>query len=119
VKYRTDYLIITTFFSFFLNRSANGKNGKDAERLASAEAVQPRLALSVVRQFPTKTIILGNMEMETAEIVASRIRAALQYIEPERLILAPDGGMKYLPLEVAFGKLCVLVEGTRRVRQEV
>jgi 5-methyltetrahydropteroyltriglutamate--homocysteine methyltransferase len=59
------------------------------------------------------------MEVETPEIVARRIRSALQYVEPERLILAPDCGMKYLPREVAFGKLCALVEGARIVRQEL
>jgi len=58
------------------------------------------------------------MEVETSETVAGRIRYALQYVEPERLILAPDCGMKYLPREVAFGKLCALVEGARIVRQE-
>jgi 5-methyltetrahydropteroyltriglutamate--homocysteine methyltransferase len=88
------------------------------------ETAQPHLDLSVLRQFTDKTLIvgvlnLGDMEVETPEIVAGRIRSALQYIEPERLILAPDCGMKYLPREVAFGKLCALVEGTRIVRQEL
>ncbi len=90
----------------------------------SIETAQPQLDLSVLRQFPDKTLIvgvlnLGDMEIETPETVASRIRAALQYVEPERLILAPDCGMKYLPREVAFGKLCALVEGARIVRQEL
>ena len=93
-------------------------------RQISLEAAQPRLDLSVLRQFPQKTIIvgvlnLGDMEVETPETVAGRIRSALQYVEPERLILAPDCGMKYLPREVAFGKLCALVEGARIVRQEL
>ena len=57
------------------------------------------------------------MEIETPETVAARIRRALEYVEPERLILAPDCGMKYLPREVAFGKLCALVEGARIVRR--
>jgi 5-methyltetrahydropteroyltriglutamate--homocysteine methyltransferase len=88
------------------------------------EAAQPKLDLSILRRFPTKTIILGvlnlgDMEVETPEIVAARIRSALEYIEPERLVLAPDCGMKYLPREVAFGKLQALVEGTRLVRQEL
>ncbi len=92
-------------------------------RQISLEAAQPHLDLSVLRQFPQKTIIvgvlnLGDMEVETPETVAGRIRSALQYVEPERLILAPDCGMKYLPREVAFGKLCALVEGARIVRQE-
>jgi 5-methyltetrahydropteroyltriglutamate--homocysteine methyltransferase len=62
---------------------------------------------------------LGDMEVETPEAVAGRVRSALQYVEPERLILAPDCGMKYLPREVAFGKLCALVGGVRIVRQEL
>jgi 5-methyltetrahydropteroyltriglutamate--homocysteine methyltransferase len=88
------------------------------------ETAQPQLDLSVLRHFPHKDLILGvlnlgDMEVETPEIVAGRIRSALQYVEPERLILAPDCGMKYLPREVAFGKLCALVEGARIVRQEL
>ena len=90
----------------------------------SVEAAQPNLELSVLRQLAPKTIILGvlnlgDMEVETPEIVAKRIRNALQYVEPDHLILAPDCGMKYLPREVAFGKLCALVEGTSMVRQEL
>jgi len=90
----------------------------------SIEAAQPHLDLSVLRQLDNKTIIvgvlnLGDMEVETPETVAARIRSALQYVEPERLILAPDCGMKYLTREVASGKLCALVEGARIVRQEL
>ena len=90
----------------------------------SIEAAQPNLDLSVLRQLANKTIIvgvlnLGDMEVETPETVAGRIRSALQYVEPERLILAPDCGMKYLPREVAFGKLRALVDGARIVRQEL
>jgi len=93
-------------------------------RQISLEAAQPRLDLSILRQLAPKTLIvgvldLGDMEVETPEIVAGRVRSALQYVEPERLILAPDCGMKYLPREVAFGKLCALVEGVRIVRQEL
>jgi 5-methyltetrahydropteroyltriglutamate--homocysteine methyltransferase len=93
-------------------------------RQISIEAAQPRLDLSVLRQLAQKTIIvgvlnLGDIQVETPEIVAGRIRSALQYVEPESLILAPDCGMKYLPRDVAFGKLCALVEGARVVRQEL
>jgi 5-methyltetrahydropteroyltriglutamate--homocysteine methyltransferase len=93
-------------------------------RQISIEAAQPHLDLAALRQFAQKTIIvgvlnLGDMDVETPETVAGRIRSALQYVEPERLILAPDCGMKYLPREVAFGKLCALVEGARIVRQEL
>ncbi len=90
----------------------------------SLEAAQPNLDLSVLRELAGKTIILGvlnlgDMEIETPQTVARRIRAALHYVEPERLILAPDCGMKYLPRAVAFGKLCALVEGARIVREEL
>jgi 5-methyltetrahydropteroyltriglutamate--homocysteine methyltransferase len=90
----------------------------------SIEAAQPDLDLSDLKVFTDKTIILGvlnlgDMEVETPEIVAKRIRAALQYIEPERLILAPDCGMKYLPREVAAGKLKAMVEGAQIVRAEL
>lgn len=90
----------------------------------SIEAAQPRLDLSVLPQLGHKTIILGvldlgDMEVETPQTVAASIRSALQYIEPERLILAPDCGMKYLPREVAFAKLRALVEGARIVREEL
>jgi len=90
----------------------------------SIEAALPQLDLSILRQFANKTIIvgvlnLGDMEVETPETVVGRIRSALHYVEPERLILAPDCGMKYLPREVAFGKLCALVEGAKIVRQEL
>lgn len=93
-------------------------------RQISLEAAQPRLDLSVLRHFPEKVLIvgvldLGEMEVETPEVVADRIRNALRYVEPERLILAPDCGMKYLPRAVAFGKLCALVGGARIVRQEL
>ena len=90
----------------------------------SIEAAQPKLDLSVLRQLPDKTIILGVLDLgdpqvETAETVAGRIRAALEHVPPERLMVAPDCGMKYLPREVAFGKLKSLVEGARIVRVEL
>jgi 5-methyltetrahydropteroyltriglutamate--homocysteine methyltransferase len=90
----------------------------------SIEAAQPNLDLSILRQLINKILIvgvlnLGDMEVERPETVAKRIRSALLYVEPERLILSPDCGMKYLPRDVAFGKLCSLVEGARIVQQEL
>ncbi len=90
----------------------------------SIEAAEPGLDLAVLARLPSKTIILGALdlsrhEVETAATVASRIRAALEHVPPERLIVAPDCGMKYLPRDVAFGKLCALVEGARMVRGEI
>ena len=90
----------------------------------SIEAAQPNLDLSVLERLPDKTIILGvlnlaDMQVETPETVADRIRAALRYVEPERLIVAPDCGMKYLPRDVAFGKLQAMVQGAAIVRKEL
>jgi 5-methyltetrahydropteroyltriglutamate--homocysteine methyltransferase len=62
---------------------------------------------------------LGDPQVESAETIAERIRAALAHLPPERLVLAPDCGMKYLPREVASGKLEALVAGARMVREEV
>ena len=64
-------------------------------------------------------IDLGSGEIETPETVARRIRAALAYLPPDRLVLAPDCGMKYLPRSVAFGKLCSLASGAAIVRREL
>jgi 5-methyltetrahydropteroyltriglutamate--homocysteine methyltransferase len=62
---------------------------------------------------------LGDPRIETAETVAARIRAGLKYVAAENLIPAPDCGMKYLPREVAFGKLKALADGARIVRAEL
>jgi len=62
---------------------------------------------------------LGDPEVETPEKVASRLRSALTYVSPERLIAAPDCGMKYLPRDVALGKLRALTAGAKIVRQSL
>ena len=90
----------------------------------SIEAAQPRLDLSVLRELSEKTILLGVLDLgdrtvETAETVAERLRAGLRHVAPERLVAAPDCGMKYLPREVAFGKLKALAEGAAIVRREL
>jgi 5-methyltetrahydropteroyltriglutamate--homocysteine methyltransferase len=64
-------------------------------------------------------IDLGSQEVETPEVVAGRIRAALKHVTPERLIVAPDCGMKYLPRDVAYGKLEAMCRGAAIVRREV
>jgi 5-methyltetrahydropteroyltriglutamate--homocysteine methyltransferase len=51
--------------------------------------------------------------------VAARIRRALPHVPAERIVVAPDCGLKYLPREVAFGKMCAMAEGTRMVREEI
>jgi len=90
----------------------------------SIETAEPKLDLSVLRNMPTKTIILGvidlaSHEIETPEAVAGRIRAALKYVPAERLVIAPDCGMKYMPRPVAFGKMKAMVDGTNLVRKEL
>jgi 5-methyltetrahydropteroyltriglutamate--homocysteine methyltransferase len=90
----------------------------------SIEAAQPRLDLKVLRELPSKTIILGvidlsDMTIETPQIVAERIRGALDHVPPNRLIVAPDCGMKYLPRAVAFGKMKAMAEGAALVRREL
>jgi 5-methyltetrahydropteroyltriglutamate--homocysteine methyltransferase len=90
----------------------------------SLEAAQPGLDPRVLERIPAKTVIWGVVDnaesgVETPDTVASRVRAALQHIEPERLMPAPDCGMKYISREVAFAKLRALAEGTRIVRAEL
>ena len=90
----------------------------------SIEAAQPKLDLGVLADLAGKTVVLGVLDLaepmvETPEQVAARIRAALQRVPAARLIPAPDCGMKYLPREVAFGKLSALSAGARRVRSEL
>ena len=87
----------------------------------SIEAAQPRLDCAILAALPSKTIVfgvldLGDERVETAEVVAGRIRAALAHVPPERLVPAPDCGMKYLPRERAVAKLEALVAGARLVR---
>jgi 5-methyltetrahydropteroyltriglutamate--homocysteine methyltransferase len=93
-------------------------------RQISIEAAQPKLDLSILRQLPSKTIILGVLDLsdqtvETPEIVASRIRAALPHVPPERIVVAPDCGLKYLPRDVAFGKMKAMADGAAIVRREL
>ena len=88
----------------------------------SIEAAQPNLDLNVLDRLGDKTVILGVLNLgdaaiETSEVVADRIRSALRHLPPGRLVIAPDCGMKYLPRDVAFGKLCAMVEGARLVRE--
>lgn len=90
----------------------------------SIEAAQPKLDLAVLRDFATKTIILGvldlgSMQIESPENIAARLREAMQYISPERLLVAPDCGLKYLPRDVAFKKLRAMVLGTAIVRESL
>ncbi len=90
----------------------------------SIEAAQPKLDLAVLKDLPGKTIMLGvidlnTKEAESPEVVAQRVRHALRYLPPERLIPAPDCGMKYLGRDLAFSKLKAMVAGTAVVRREI
>jgi 5-methyltetrahydropteroyltriglutamate--homocysteine methyltransferase len=90
----------------------------------SIEAAQPNLDLDILRALPSKTIMvgvidLGSAEIETPDVVAARIRRALEVLPPERIVIAPDCGMKYLARETAFGKLSAMVRGAEIVRGEL
>ena len=87
----------------------------------SIEAAQPRLDLGILAALPSKTMMVGVLDLgdpavETPAAIAARIDAALAHIAPERVVIAPDCGMKYLPRDVAFGKLAAMVEAARQVR---
>jgi 5-methyltetrahydropteroyltriglutamate--homocysteine methyltransferase len=87
----------------------------------SIEAAQPRVDLAILHDLPSKVMIIGvidlnDKQIETSEVVATRIEAALKHVPPQRLVIAPDCGMKYLPRDVAFGKLKAMVEGANIVR---
>ena len=97
--------------------------GSKAQQI-SIEAAQPKLDLKVLKELPSKTIILGvidlgDMTIETPQTVADRIRRALDYVPAERIIVAPDCGMKYLPRAVAFGKMKAMADGAALLRREL
>ena len=101
-----------------------GELADTAIDIVSVEAAQPRLDLKVLRELGGKTIMLGVLDLndadaETPEVVATRIRSALDHVPAEQLMIAPDCGMKYLSRELAFAKLKAMVDGTKIVRQEL
>jgi 5-methyltetrahydropteroyltriglutamate--homocysteine methyltransferase len=90
----------------------------------SIEAAQPRLDLSVLKELSRKSIMLGVIDLsseavESPEEVARRIREGMKHVAPERLVLAPDCGMKYLSRDAAFRKLNSLAKGAALVRREL
>jgi 5-methyltetrahydropteroyltriglutamate--homocysteine methyltransferase len=90
----------------------------------SIETAQSNLDCSILKTLAKKKIMLGvidlsNMQVETPDIVAARIRRALPFARPENIIVAPDCGMKYLPRDVAFAKLQAMVAGAAIVRAEL
>jgi 5-methyltetrahydropteroyltriglutamate--homocysteine methyltransferase len=93
-------------------------------RQISIETAQASLDCTVLEKLPSKTILLGvldlgDMTVETPEVVAARIRRALPHVAPGRIVVAPDCGLKYLPREVAYGKMRAMVEGAAIVRMEL
>ena len=89
----------------------------------SVETAQSHLDTQVLAELGDKQVLVGcidlsDLQVETPEIVAERVRRALQHLRPEQVILAPDCGMKYLPREVAQGKLVSMVAAARQLRAE-
>lgn len=87
----------------------------------SIETAEARLDCAMLAKLPGKQIVLGvidlqDMTVETPETIAGRIRRAMAYVPAERIVVAPDCGMKYLPRDVAFGKLKAMVDGATLVR---
>ena len=90
----------------------------------SIETAQSKLDCSALEKLPGKTIVLGvldlsDLNVEEPDTVATRIRRALPHVPAERIIVAPDCGLKYLPRDIAFGKMCAMVEGAKIVRREL
>jgi len=96
-----------------------------ADQLSMEFAVSDGVALDLFKRYHTeKEVVVGVIDVkdekvETPEIVASRIRKALEYISPEKLYVSPDCGMKFMPRDRAFAKLKAMVEGARIVRREL
>jgi len=95
-----------------------------AVRQVSIETAQSGLDCAVLEKLASKTIILGvldlsDMTVESPRTVADRIRRALPHASAERIVVAPDCGLKYLPRDVAYGKMCAMVEGAGMVRREL
>jgi 5-methyltetrahydropteroyltriglutamate--homocysteine methyltransferase len=96
-----------------------------AHQLSLEFAVSDGVGLELFKKFKTdKEVVVGVIDVkdekvETPEIVAGRIRQALEFIPKEKLYISPDCGMKFMPRDRAFGKLKAMVEGTRIVRREV
>ena len=90
----------------------------------SIEAAEPNLDPAILKKLPNKQVLfgvinLGDQTIESPELIAERLRGALRHISPDRLIAAPDCGMKYLPRDIAFGKLQAMVAGAEIVRREI
>jgi 5-methyltetrahydropteroyltriglutamate--homocysteine methyltransferase len=92
-------------------------------RQVSIETGQSRLDCSVLESLADKEILLGVLdlssnEVESVETIKARVRRGLEHVAAERIILAPDCGMKYLSREAAYGKLSAMVQAARELREE-
>ena len=91
----------------------------------SLESAQQNVDLAILRDLPEKTLIVGVLDLADESpvgyvaTVATRIRRALDIVPPERLVLAPDCGMKYLPRRAAFEKLQRMASAARSIRLEL
>jgi 5-methyltetrahydropteroyltriglutamate--homocysteine methyltransferase len=91
----------------------------------SLESAQQKVDLSALKSLPGKKLIVGVIDLsdespvEEVDTVVARIKNALQFVDADRLILAPDCGMKYLSREKAFGKLSALAQAAAKVRAEL
>src|SRR5438105_9640019 len=97
---------------------------RSAAHQVSIETAQPNLDCAVLAQLPSKVIMLGVIDLsdetpETPEVIAARIRRALPHVPAERLVIAPDCGMKYLSRFSAFAKMQAMVAGAAMVRREL
>jgi 5-methyltetrahydropteroyltriglutamate--homocysteine methyltransferase len=89
----------------------------------SVETAQSNLDCAVLAKLDGKQIMVGCLDLnditvEKPEVIVARIKAALRYVPATNVILAPDCGMKYLPRDLAFGKLQAMVEAARTLRAE-
>jgi len=92
-------------------------------RQVSIETAQSGLDTAVLAKLPGKKIMVGcidlsDLTVETPQHVVARIKKAMRFVSEENVILAPDCGMKYLPREVAYGKMKAMVEGAKLLRAE-
>src|SRR5690242_1908676 len=91
-------------------------------RQISLESAQQKVDLGVLKSLSGKRLIVGVIDLadespvEDVDTVVGRIQNALRFVDPGRLVLAPDCGMKYLPRDKAFGKLRALAQAAARVR---
>jgi 5-methyltetrahydropteroyltriglutamate--homocysteine methyltransferase len=97
--------------------------GADVQQI-SIETAQSHLDCSVLAALPSKIIMLGvldlsDMSVESPAIVADRIRRALPHVDANRIVVAPDCGLKYLPRDIAFAKMQAMVKGALLVRNEL